>query len=81
MVNLLACRLEPLTQTLFSAHLIAEVLPRIWKLDPVEGEKRLEELTRLTFDVLSEMNALRADLEMMKDAPDAAHAPTNDEEN
>jgi len=36
------------TQTLFSANLIADVIPRIWKRDPEEGMKNLEELRQLT---------------------------------
>jgi GAF domain-containing protein len=35
---------DAVTQTLFSANLIADVIPRIWKRDPDEGMKNLEEL-------------------------------------
>ena len=39
---------DAVSQTLFSAALIAEVLPRIWERNPDEGRRRLEELRRLT---------------------------------
>ncbi|MBK7895554.1 MAG: hypothetical protein IPJ90_11895 [Anaerolineaceae bacterium] len=35
---------DAVTQTLFSASLIADVLPRIWERDPDQGRLRLEEL-------------------------------------
>ena len=38
---------DAVSQTLFSAALIAEVLPRIWERDPAEGARRLEELRQL----------------------------------
>jgi signal transduction histidine kinase len=50
------------TQTLFSASLIAEVLPRLWKKDRPEGERRLEELRRLTRGALAEMRMLLLEL-------------------
>jgi len=35
---------DAVSQTLFSASLIAEVLPRLWERNPEEGKKRLEEI-------------------------------------
>ena len=49
---------DAVTQTLFSASLIAEVLPKVWERDPREGQARLEELRELTRDALLEMNSL-----------------------
>jgi two-component system, LuxR family, sensor kinase FixL len=53
---------DAVTQTLFSASLIAEVLPRLWELNPAEGEKRLEELRQLTRGALAEMRTLLLEL-------------------
>ena len=53
---------DAVTQTLFSAGLIAEVLPRIWEQDPEEGRRRLEELRELTRGALAEMRALLLEL-------------------
>ena len=39
---------DAVTQTLFSATLIADVLPDIWSMNREEGYKRLEELRQLT---------------------------------
>jgi len=49
---------DAVTQTLFSANLIADVIPRIWKRDPEEGLKNLEELRQLTRGALAEMRTL-----------------------
>jgi len=49
---------DAVTQTLFSANLIADVLPRIWKRNPDEGLKNLEELRQLTRGALAEMRTL-----------------------
>jgi nitrate/nitrite-specific signal transduction histidine kinase len=49
---------DAVTQTLFSANLIADVLPRIWRRDPEEGMKSLEELRLLTRGALAEMRML-----------------------
>lgn len=49
---------DAVTQTLFSSSLIAEVLPRLWKKNPQEGMRRLEELRQLTRGALSEMRTL-----------------------
>ncbi len=53
---------DAVTQTLFSASLIAEVLPRIWDQNQEEGERRLEELRELTRGALAEMRTLLLEL-------------------
>ncbi len=53
---------DAVTQTLFSASLIAEVVPRIRERDPVEARLRLEELRRLTRGALAEMRTLLLEL-------------------
>jgi PAS domain S-box-containing protein len=53
---------DAVTQTLFSASLIAEVLPRIWERSPTEGRRRLEELRQLTRGALAEMRTLLLEL-------------------
>jgi ligand-binding sensor domain-containing protein/signal transduction histidine kinase len=53
---------DAVTQTLFSASLIAEVLPRIWEREPEEGAKRLAELRELTRGALAEMRTLLLEL-------------------
>jgi len=53
---------DAVTQTLFSASLIAEVLPRIWERSCEDGLKRLEELRQLTRGALAEMRTLLFEL-------------------
>ena len=53
---------DAVTQTLFSATLIADVLPDIWKLNEDEGRRRLEELRLLTRGALAEMRTLLVEL-------------------
>ena len=53
---------DAVTQTLFSASMIADVLPRIWERNPEEGRHRLEELRQLTRGALSEMRTLLVEL-------------------
>lgn len=53
---------DAVTQTLFSASLTAEVLPRIWQRNPDEGMKRLEKLRELTRGALAEMRILLLEL-------------------
>jgi len=53
---------DAVTQTLFSASLIAEVLPKLWDRDREEGRRRLEELRLLTRGALAEMRALLLEL-------------------
>jgi nitrate/nitrite-specific signal transduction histidine kinase len=49
---------DAVTQTLFSASLIADVIPQIWKRNPEEGLQHLEELRQLTRGALAEMRTL-----------------------
>lgn len=53
---------DAVTQTLFSASLIAEVLPKLWDKDPAEGRRRLGELRQLTRGALAEMRTLLLEL-------------------
>ncbi len=53
---------DAVTQTLFSASLIADVLPRIWERDIEQGQARLEELRELTSGALAEMRTLLLEL-------------------
>jgi signal transduction histidine kinase len=53
---------DAVTQTLFSASLIAEVLPQIWEQDPEEGRRRLEQLRQSTRGALAEMRTLLLEL-------------------
>ncbi|HET6315741.1 MAG TPA: GAF domain-containing protein [Chloroflexota bacterium] len=53
---------DAVTQTLFSASLIAEVVPKLWERNPDEGRRRLEELRRLTRGALAEMRTLLLEL-------------------
>lgn len=53
---------DAVSQTLFSASLIAEVLPQLYQINPQEGQKRLEELRRLSRGALAEMRTLLMEL-------------------
>jgi PAS domain S-box-containing protein len=53
---------DAVSQTLFSASLIAEVLPRIWERNPEDGRKQLEEVRQLTRGALAEMRTLLLEL-------------------
>jgi PAS domain S-box-containing protein len=53
---------DAVNQSLFSAGLIAEVLPNLWARNPVEGQHALEDLRRLTRGALAEMRMLLAEL-------------------
>lgn len=53
---------DSVTQVLFSASLIAEVLPVIWRRDPDEAERALEDLRQLTRGALAEMRTLLLEL-------------------
>ena len=53
---------DAVTQTLFSASLIADVLPQIWETDPEEGRRRLEQLRQSTRGALAEMRTLLLEL-------------------
>jgi nitrate/nitrite-specific signal transduction histidine kinase len=49
---------DAVTQTLFSANLIADVIPSLWERDPEEGMRSLEELRQLTRGALAEMRTM-----------------------
>ena len=53
---------DSVTQSLFSASLVGDVLPRIWRRDPVQGMDSLEELRRLTRGALAEMRTMLLEL-------------------
>lgn len=53
---------DAVNQSLFSAGLIAEVLPRLWEQDPQEGLKSLEDLRRLTRGAQADLRLLLAEL-------------------
>ncbi|HSW35488.1 MAG TPA: PAS domain S-box protein [Candidatus Limnocylindrales bacterium] len=53
---------DAVSQTLFSASLIADVLPRIWERNPEEGRKQLKEVRQLTRGALAEMRTLLLEL-------------------
>lgn len=53
---------DSVSQTLFSAGIIAEVLPRLWSRDHEESMRRLSELRTLTRGALAEMRTLLLEL-------------------
>jgi signal transduction histidine kinase len=53
---------DAVTQTLFSASLIAEAMPSIWEQSPEEGRRGLEELRRLTRSAAAEMRTMLIEL-------------------
>ncbi len=53
---------DAVNQSLFSAGLIAEVLPRLWERDPAAARRSLEDLRRLTRGAQAEMRVLLAEL-------------------
>jgi PAS domain S-box-containing protein len=53
---------DAVNQSLFSAGLIADVLPRLWERDQTEARKSLKDLRRLTRAAQAEMRALLAEL-------------------
>jgi signal transduction histidine kinase len=53
---------DSVTQVLFAASLVAEVLPGMWRRDPEAGQASLEELRRLTRGALSEMRTMLLEL-------------------
>ncbi len=53
---------DAVNQSLFSASLIAEVLPRLWERNPDEGRQSLEDLRRLTRGAMAEMRGLLVEL-------------------
>ena len=53
---------DAVTQTLFSASLIAEVIPKLWETNRSEGKHHLDELRELTRGALAEMRTLLLEL-------------------
>jgi signal transduction histidine kinase len=53
---------DSVTQALFSASLVAEVLPQVWQRDPEEAQEGLDELRRLTRGALAEMRTMLLEL-------------------
>jgi len=53
---------DAVTQTLFSASLIAEALPPLWESDQAEGRQLLQELRQLSRGALAEMRTLLLEL-------------------
>lgn len=53
---------DAVNQSLFSAGLIAEVLPRLWERDQDEARHSLEDLRKLMRGAMAEMRALLAEL-------------------
>lgn len=53
---------DAINQSLFSAGLIAEVLPRLWDRDQAEARQSLQDLVRLMRGAQAEMRALLAEL-------------------
>jgi signal transduction histidine kinase len=62
---------DAVTQTLFSASLIGDALPKLWERHPQRGEVALEDLRLLTRGALAEMRALLFELRpaALTDAP------------
>ena len=76
---------DSVTQTLFSANIIAEVLPKLLNVNPEEAIRRAEELRELARGALAEMRTLLLELrpaqldeanihELFQQLRDAAHA-------
>jgi len=53
---------DAVNQSLFSAGLIAEVLPRLWDRDSAQGRESLDDLRRLIRGALAEMRILLVEL-------------------
>jgi signal transduction histidine kinase len=53
---------DSVTQALFSASLVAEVLPQVWQRDPETAQEGLEELRLLTRGALAEMRTMLLEL-------------------
>jgi two-component system nitrate/nitrite sensor histidine kinase NarX len=53
---------DSVTQTIFTASLIAEVLPTVWTRDPVEAQNGLNDLRKLARGALAEMRTLLLEL-------------------
>jgi len=55
---------DSVTQTLFSASVVAQMLPIMWTRNPDQIKPGLDELHQLTRDALSEMRSLLGDLRL-----------------
>ncbi len=53
---------DSVTQTLFSTAAIADALPEVWRRDPEEAKRGLEDLRQLTKGALAEMRTLLLEL-------------------
>lgn len=53
---------DAVTQTIYSAALIAEALPQVWERNPDEGQRNLAKLRQLVRGALAEMRALLFEL-------------------
>jgi signal transduction histidine kinase len=53
---------DAVTQTLFSASIIADVLARLWEQNPDEARRRTQELRELTRGAMAEMRTLLLEL-------------------
>jgi signal transduction histidine kinase len=53
---------DSVTQVLFTATVLAEVLPQIWRRDPEQGIQKLDKLRQLTRGALAEMRTLLLEL-------------------
>jgi PAS domain S-box-containing protein len=53
---------DSVTQSLFSATLLADVLPQVWQRDPEQGLQRLEKLRRLMRGALAELRSMLLEL-------------------
>jgi signal transduction histidine kinase len=53
---------DSVTQVLFTATLLTEVMPQIWRRDPEQGFQTLEKLRRLTRGALAEMRTMLIEL-------------------
>jgi signal transduction histidine kinase len=59
---------DTIAQKLFTASLIADVLPRLWEINPTEGRVRLNELRELTRGLIMEMQYLMDELRCIEDS-------------
>lgn len=53
---------DAVSQTLFAANLLADIVPRLWENDPDDGRRALGELRHLTSAALAEMRTLLLEL-------------------
>jgi signal transduction histidine kinase len=53
---------DSVSQTLLSAKMVAESLPKLWDMSPEQGKMALDYLQRMTQDALAEMRSLMMEL-------------------